>query len=110
MFEVICTGINKNYGEKGEKRLISDSFIAYCLKNNIVENNVKYVGGFGNKGLKRIEPNVGVMLPIKKVNVEYTINMQLKSLESIKQRIDSMIETNKMMMKLINEVGKCEKI
>jgi hypothetical protein len=32
MYKVICTGTNLNYGKKGERRLLSDSYVRYAIK------------------------------------------------------------------------------
>lgn len=33
MYKVKCTGLNKNYGEKNEVRLIADHYLAHGLSN-----------------------------------------------------------------------------
>jgi len=46
MFEVMCTGKNLNYGKEKEKRMLGENYLVVALKNNWIENTVKYAGNF----------------------------------------------------------------
>lgn len=54
MFQVTCTGKNPNYGQKGEIRLLADTFLMVAVKKGWVETTVKYAGKGG--GQLRIIP------------------------------------------------------
>lgn len=56
MFKVKCTGINKNYGEKGEIRLLADSYVIYAVKNKFIYPKITY-DGYGSYNLKIISIN-----------------------------------------------------
>jgi hypothetical protein len=44
MFKVIATGKNKNYGLKGQIRLLNDHYVVIALKEDWIEGVVIYVG------------------------------------------------------------------
>lgn len=54
MFKVTCTGKNPNYGKKGHKKLLNDTYTINAVKKGWVLPTVKYAGTGG--GQLRIIP------------------------------------------------------
>jgi hypothetical protein len=49
MFRVTTTGKNPNYGKKGQKRHLADTFLMVAVKRGWIEPQVKYVGQGGGQ-------------------------------------------------------------
>ena len=43
MFKVITTGMNLNYGKKGEIRLLGDTFVIYAIKKNWIKPKIEWI-------------------------------------------------------------------
>jgi hypothetical protein len=100
MFEVTTTGKNKNYGLNGEKRLLCDNYLIPALKQGWITGKFEYAGSHKTKNIPQISVEE-VLLPIKKINVEMTLERQNIALEKLSEKISALMEVNKKMIKMV---------
>jgi len=100
IFEIICTGLNKNYGKKGEKRALNDNLVTIALKHGWIRDKVKYIGSIKtNKIVGKKED----LIPYRKIDVLETLELQNGALNLIVDKIESLIEVNKELIKMVEK-------
>ena len=107
MFEVVCTGTNKNYGQRGHKKLLGDSYLIYAVKRGWIEDSVKYAGS-GQSVLQQIESSE-VLMPVKKVDALRVLSLQDARIQRLIGLVTQMVETNAKLQQLLEGDGKREK-
>lgn len=102
MFEVVTTGKNPNYGQKGQVRQLADNHLIVALKNGWIEKEFKYLGQILTKEEKKRRLNK-IIRPLRVIDVVRTLEAQNKALGRQLQKTKDLIKVNKELIRLVTE-------
>ena len=102
MFRGISTGINENYGKKGEEREYGDHHLLTGIRKGWIEpNSFEYLGRKSASTIKKKE-QISIMT-VKAYNLLAIFELQNKRLASLQTALEAMTDTNKRLIAVVKE-------